>query len=261
VTAWFEDRASDWIRFARTEGHDSYWRYRDAFFDLLPPAPARVLEVGCGEGRIARDLADRGYAVTGLDIAPSLVAAAADADPRSDYVVGDASALPFADGSFDLLVSYNSLIDIDDMRAAVAEAGRVLRDGGHFCACVPHPFSEAGEFTGADADAPFVVEGSYLAESAYELVSERTEADSPSRVTGIRSRRIRGHSRTPGWRSRHSASRLLPVSASIVGRASRCSSSGARRSARAVRSSRAAAGSLLFLVVAPSVVAGLVPWL
>jgi hypothetical protein len=59
------------------------------------------------------------------------------------------------------------------MRAAVAEAGRVLRDGGHFCACVPHPFSEAGEFTGADADAAFVVEGSYLAESAYELVSER----------------------------------------------------------------------------------------
>lgn len=173
MTAGFEDRASDWIRFARTEGHDSYWRYRDAFFDLLPPAPARVLEVGCGEGRVARDLAGRGYAVTGLDIAPSLVAAAAEADPRSEYVVGDASALPFADGSFDLLVSYNSLIDIDDMRAAVAEAGRVLRAGGHFCACVPHPFSEAGEFTGAEADAPFVVEGSYLAESAYELVSER----------------------------------------------------------------------------------------
>ena len=59
------------------------------------------------------------------------------------------------------------------MQAAVAEAGRVLRTGGRFCACVPHPFSEAGEFVGTGDDAQFVVEGSYLVESAYELVSDR----------------------------------------------------------------------------------------
>jgi SAM-dependent methyltransferase len=173
VTGGFEDRAADWIRFARTEGHDAYWRYRDAFFDLLPPGPARTLEIGCGEGRVARDLADRGYAVTGLDIAPSLVAAAADADPRPEFVVGDAAALPFADGAFDLVVSYNSLIDVDDMRATVAGAGRVLRSGGHLCVCVPHPFSEAGEFVGSDDEVHFLVERPYLVESAYELVSDR----------------------------------------------------------------------------------------
>jgi hypothetical protein len=38
----FEDRAADWVRFARAEGHDSYRTYREAFFQLLPP-PARVL--------------------------------------------------------------------------------------------------------------------------------------------------------------------------------------------------------------------------
>jgi hypothetical protein len=38
---------------------------------------------------------------------------------------------------------------------------------------VPHPLSDAGEFAGADADAPFVLDGSYLDESAYELVSDR----------------------------------------------------------------------------------------
>ena len=77
----FEDRADDWIRFARAEGHDAYWAYRDAFFELLPPPPARALEVGCGEGRVARDLHARGYEVTGLDVAPTLVEAARDADP------------------------------------------------------------------------------------------------------------------------------------------------------------------------------------
>ena len=88
-------------------------------------------------------------------------------------MVGDAAALPFDDGAFELVVSYNSLIDVDHMRAVVAEAGRVLRGRGRFCACVPHPFSEAGEFREADADAPFVVEGSYLAEASYQLVSDR----------------------------------------------------------------------------------------
>jgi len=123
VSRGFEDRAADWIRFARAEGHDAYWAYRDAFFELLPPPPARALEVGCGEGRVTRDLRGRGYEVTGLDVAPTLVEAARDADPSGTYVVGDAAALPFDDASFDLVVSYNSLIDVDDM-----PAGR--RDGG-----------------------------------------------------------------------------------------------------------------------------------
>jgi SAM-dependent methyltransferase len=69
--------------------------------------------------------------------------------------------------------SYCSLIDLDDMPGAVAEAGRVLRPDGAFCACVPHPFSDAGEFAGDSPDAAFVVSGSYLEESSYEVVSDR----------------------------------------------------------------------------------------
>lgn len=169
----FEDRASDWIRFARAEGHDAYWAYRDAFFGLLPPPPASALEVGCGEGRVSRDLGSRGYEIIGLDVSPTLVDAAREADAAGTYIVGDAAALPFADGAFDLVVSYNVLIDVEDMPRAIAEAGRVLRPGGWFCACVPHPFSDAGEFESRADDAPFVVVGSYLAETDYELVSDR----------------------------------------------------------------------------------------
>ena len=93
---------------------------------------------------MCRDLADRGYAVTGLDASPTLVGAAGDRDPAGAYVVGQAEALPFPDAAFDLVVSYNSLMDVDDMPRAVSEAARVLEAGGHLCACVTHPLADAG---------------------------------------------------------------------------------------------------------------------
>ena len=53
--------------------------YRDAFFALVP-APARAtLEIGSGEGRVARDLAGRGHRVTGVDLTPALARLAAEA--------------------------------------------------------------------------------------------------------------------------------------------------------------------------------------
>ena len=113
--------------------------------------------------------------------------------------------------SFDLVVSYNSLIDVDDMPAAVTEAGRVLRPGGCFCACVPHPFSEAGEFTSNDADAAFVVEGSYLEEADYELVSDRNGIVLPLREPPLPARvRTPAPSRAAGSRSKRCASHRFP---------------------------------------------------
>jgi SAM-dependent methyltransferase len=115
--------------------------------------------VGCGEGRVTRDLAARGHRVTSLDASPTLLRAAAEADPGGEYVLGAAEALPFADASFDLVVAYNVLMDVADMPAAVGEVARVLVPGGHLCACVTHPFTDAGRF---DADGRFVVAGTYL---------------------------------------------------------------------------------------------------
>jgi SAM-dependent methyltransferase len=78
----FEEHAEAWLRWARTIGHDAYWEYRDAFFEaMLPAAGRRTLEVGCGEGRVARDLARHGHRVVALDVSPTLAASAATADP------------------------------------------------------------------------------------------------------------------------------------------------------------------------------------
>src|SRR4029077_3662614 len=133
-------------------------------FELLPSPGARTLEVGCGEGRVSRDLAARGYHVTAVDASPTLIRLARDADESIPYAQCDAAALPFHDATFDLIVFYNSLMDFDDMEASIAEAGRVLRAGGAFCASLTNPLPDAGKFASSSADAPSIIDGSYLGE-------------------------------------------------------------------------------------------------
>jgi len=173
VSSW-EWQAEAWLAWARTPGHDSYWHFRDLFFDAIVPAPGRLtLEVGCGEGRVARDLARLGHMVVALDASPTLVAKAAAADLAGRYLLADAAALPFPDRCFDIVVAYNSLMDVADMPAAVHEASRVLVPGGRLCVCVTHPTADAGKFQSKAPDAPFVIPGSYLGRHRFEDTFER----------------------------------------------------------------------------------------
>jgi SAM-dependent methyltransferase len=159
----WESEAENWIRWARTPGHDHYWYYRDFFFDrLIPPAGHRTVEVGSGEGRVARDLAARGHCVIGVDISPTLLRFARQASTDTSYALADGAALPFPDGAFDLAVAYNSLQVVTDMPETVAEAARVLRRGGRFCFCVAHPVTDMGRFLGDDLDASFAVRQGYF---------------------------------------------------------------------------------------------------
>jgi SAM-dependent methyltransferase len=157
----WEREAKNWITFARLED-DAYWEYSPSFLELVPPPGRATLEIGCGEGRVTRDLAERGHRMTAVDASPTLLAAAEEAMPRAEYVLADAADLPFEDGSFDCVVAYNSLIDIQDMPGAVREAARVLTPDGRFCICVTHPLADAGLFEAREGDAPFVITGSYL---------------------------------------------------------------------------------------------------
>jgi SAM-dependent methyltransferase len=170
----WEEEAKNWITWARTPGHDAYWRYREAFFDQILPSPkGATLEVGCGEGRVTRDLAARGHKVTAVDVSPTLIQHARDADQSSRYEVADAVRLPFEDGTFDLVVAYNSLMDVDDMPGAIREAARVLKPGGHFCFCVTHPLADSGRFQTREADAVFVITGSYLERRFFDETESR----------------------------------------------------------------------------------------
>ena len=89
------------------------------------------------------------------------------------YVVADAAALPFPTGTFDLVVAYNSLMDVVDMPSSVKEASRVLELGGKLCISVTHPINDAGVFAGREPDAPFVIGGSYFGRPRFEEKFER----------------------------------------------------------------------------------------
>jgi SAM-dependent methyltransferase len=159
----WDAEAPAFAAWARRPGHDSYPRYhRDQFLPLLPPPGRRTLDVGCGEGRVARDLKALGHTVECVDGSAAMVALAREADPTIPVHHADAAALPFPDGHADLVVHFMSLQDIDDLEGAVREAYRVLVPGGRLALATVHPINSAGRFASEEADSPFVIQGSYL---------------------------------------------------------------------------------------------------
>jgi SAM-dependent methyltransferase len=163
LVAEWDSEVGNWIQWARTPGFDAYWYFRDAVFDAILPEPGdRTLEIGCGEGRVARDLTARGHSVVAFDPADQLVRAAADADTTGRYAVADGSAIPFPDDSFDIVVAYNVLQVVGDLPGTVREASRVLRAGGVLCVCLIHPVTDLGRFAGDGDEARFVLRERYF---------------------------------------------------------------------------------------------------
>ncbi|HEX2576400.1 MAG TPA: class I SAM-dependent methyltransferase [Aquihabitans sp.] len=210
AAAW-EANAADWIAWARTPGHDLYERFhRDALFRLLPPPGRLTVDLGCGEGRVGRDLLAAGHVVVGVDRSPTLAAAAATHEPALPVVLADGVAIPMADASCDLVVAFMSLQDMDRPDAAFFEVARVLEPGGRAVMAVVHPLNGAGTFAGerGDASAPFVIDGSYLEAHRY--------ADDVDR-DGLRMRFVSDHRSLASWSGMIEAAGLLVEAMREVG--------------------------------------------
>jgi SAM-dependent methyltransferase len=165
----WEQHAAEWIAWAREPEHDSYWRFhRNQFLELVPKPGRRTLDLGCGEGRLSRDLKRLGHNVVGIDVSPAMIAAAQEADPEIETHVADAAQLPFPDASFDCVVAHLSLQDVDDLTGTVHEVARVLDPGARFCAAVVHPMNSAADPRPDAPDAPMTISNSYLDVSHYE---------------------------------------------------------------------------------------------
>jgi len=128
----WEQSAAAWIA---EQGERGDWARQNIIDPLMlervATAPVtRALDVGCGEGRFCRMLRARGIACDGIDPTAAFIEAARQRDPEGRYTLAQGEALPFPDGSFDLVISYLTLIDIDDFRTAIREMVRMLEPGG-----------------------------------------------------------------------------------------------------------------------------------
>src|SRR3954468_18112753 len=109
AAAW-DEQAPNFVAWARRPEHDSYWHFhRDAFLEVVPPPGVRTLDLGCGEGRLARDLKALRHDVVGIDRSPTMFAAGREADAEIETHLADAASLPFKSGSFDLVVAFLAL--------------------------------------------------------------------------------------------------------------------------------------------------------
>jgi 2-polyprenyl-3-methyl-5-hydroxy-6-metoxy-1,4-benzoquinol methylase len=121
--------------------------WRETAKRLLPPLDgAQVLDLGCARGGFSRDLAERGARVTAVDISPAAIAfAQPKLDPFGGIArVADASALPFANGAFDVTVALETLHHVSNPDAVLDEMLRVTRPGGQIVISVENLVSVQG---------------------------------------------------------------------------------------------------------------------
>lgn len=98
-----------------------------------------VLDVGCGDGQIARALAAQGSTVLGIDPTQLHIDIANERAGGPTYMLGSATQLPVPDASQDAVVACLVFEHIDEVDAAIAEVARVLKPGGQFSFFLNHP--------------------------------------------------------------------------------------------------------------------------
>ena len=119
----------DFMNHAMTAGLDRRWR-RLAADTVVRPGDA-VLDACCGTGDLAIAAERAGGRVTGLDFSEQMLVRARGKSASVEWVLGDVTALPFDDASFDTVTVGFGIRNVVDLEAGLAELARVVRPGGH----------------------------------------------------------------------------------------------------------------------------------
>ena len=168
----WEGHADDWIALTRSDPAYDFLN-KPSFLELVP-APGRLtIEVGCGEGRVARELIARGHRVVGIDAAPALARAAASHAVAPPVAVADIAQLPVRVAAADVVVCFMVLMDVEDLDGGVAELARILEPDGTLCVAILHPIASSGLFSGDEYGTFYM--GDYLQQMRHVLDIERAD--------------------------------------------------------------------------------------
>ncbi|GAA6182607.1 class I SAM-dependent methyltransferase [Shimia sp. NS0008-38b] len=156
MTDGWDTSAQAWIASMGDSGDFSRTNVLDApmLARVAKCQPNHVLDLGCGEGRFCRMLAPSVDQVVGIDPTEALIAHARALGGDATYHVAKAESLPCEANTFDLVVSYLSLIDIPDIPAALAEAHRVLRPHGRLLIANLNSWTTASQSRGTPTKNP-----------------------------------------------------------------------------------------------------------
>jgi SAM-dependent methyltransferase len=166
------DGFADWYD-AYIEGGDSeYSREAQRLVRLLlGPGSGRCLDIGCGGGALVAPIVELGWNVVGVDVSSDQLRVARERGVEAELVQGDATQLPFRDGSFDAAFASLSHTDIDDFELALVEAARVLRHGGRYVHIGLHPCF-AGHFSTPHPEGRLLQPGYFETSLSYTGLAE-----------------------------------------------------------------------------------------
>jgi 2-polyprenyl-6-hydroxyphenyl methylase/3-demethylubiquinone-9 3-methyltransferase len=130
---WYTAR-NDPVALLRAEGRTRNPWIVSEVRSRIPAGTVRVLDIGCGAGFLANELARNGFSVTGIDMSESSleVARRHDTTGRVAYRPGDGCRIEAGDATFDVACAMDLLEHVEQPEQVVAEAARVLRPGGLF---------------------------------------------------------------------------------------------------------------------------------
>jgi trans-aconitate methyltransferase len=127
-------QAAKWDAGLYDDKHSFVWKMATGLVDLLQPkAGERILDIGCGTGHLAAQIADTGALMTGTDRSPDMIRQAREKYPQLRFEVMDAREIAFPD-KFDAVFSNATLHWIKEPEKAVGGISGALRTGGRFVA-------------------------------------------------------------------------------------------------------------------------------